>query len=195
MRFVPLMILLLAAPAAAAPVLGQAAPAFTLTDTDGASHSLSDYAGKTVVLEWFNPDCPFVVYAHGKNGPLRSQPGRVVDENTVWIAINSGAPGRQGHGLERNKKARVDYAMDYPVLIDEDGAVGHLYGAKTTPHMFVINPAGELIYAGGLDDAPMGRGTKAATNYVDACLAEQAAGKPVTTPDAKAYGCSVKYAK
>lgn len=194
MRFAPLLFLLFALPAAAAE-LGQPAPDFTLTDTDGKAHKLSDYAGKTVVLEWFNPDCPFVVYAHGKEGPLRAQPGRVVDDDTVWIAINSGAPGKQGHGLERNQKARVEYAMDYPVLLDEDGAVGRLYGAKTTPHMYVVNPAGQLVYAGGLDDAPMGRGAKSATNHVDACLGDLAAGKPVATAEAKPYGCGVKYAK
>jgi peroxiredoxin len=173
-------------------VLGSPAPDFELTDTDGTKHKLSDYAGKTVVLEWFNPDCPFVVYAHGKKGPLSAQPARVLGEDTVWIAINSGAPGKQGHGLERNQKARVDYGMTYPVLLDEDGAVGQLYGAKTTPHMYVIDGAGTLVYAGGLDDSPMGRG-KAPTNHVDACLTDLAGGTAVSTPSTKPYGCSVKY--
>lgn len=174
--------------------VGQAAPQFTLTDTDGVAHKLSDYAGKTVVLEWFNPDCPFVVYAHGKKGPLSAQPARVIDEDTVWLAINSGAPGKQGHGLERNQKAKVEYGMTYPVLIDESGDVGRLYGAKTTPHMYVINPEGTLVYAGGLDDSPMGR-KSGATNYVDACVADLDAGKAVTTAETKPYGCSVKYGK
>ncbi len=186
--------LLLCTPALAADgaAVGQPAPAFELTDTDGVAHKLSDYAGKTVVLEWFNPDCPFVVYAHGKQGPLASQPARVADADTVWIAINSGAPGKQGHGLERNQKARTEYGMSYPVLLDESGAVGRSYGAKTTPHMFVIDPKGVLVYAGGLDDSPMGRGGSG-TNYVDACVADLDGGKPVGTAEAKAYGCSVKY--
>jgi len=154
---------------------------------------LSDYAGKTVVLEWFNPDCPFVVYAHGKKGPLRAQPARVISDSTVWLAINSGAPGKQGHGLDRNARARTDYGMTYPVLLDEDGAVGRAYGARTTPQMFVIDPQGQLVYDGGLDDSPMGRGP--GTNYVDAALADLAAARPVATAGAKPYGCSVKYGK
>jgi peroxiredoxin len=189
------IVLLLALPAGAATpaAVGQKAPAFELTDTDGRTHSLADYAGKTVVLEWFNPDCPFVVYAHGKSGPLASQPARVMDADTVWLAINSGAPGKQGHGLDRNRAARTEYGMTYPVLLDDTGDVGRAYGARTTPHMFVIDPAGTLVYAGGLDDAPMGKG--GSTNYVDACVTELDAGRPVSTPSAKAYGCSVKYDK
>ena len=192
-----LLALLFAVPAGASTppaTVGQSAPNFTLSDTEGAAHSLADYAGKTVVLEWFNPDCPFVVYAHGKKGPLAAQPARVIDENTVWLAINSGAPGKQGHGLERNQKAKATYGMAYPILLDEAGDVGRLYGAKTTPHMFVIDPSGTLVYAGGLDDAPMGKGDQA-TNYVDACLADLQAGRPVATAESKAYGCSVKYGK
>lgn len=190
MRALLIALLLLPAAALAAPV-GQPAPDFTLTDLDGKEHKLSDYRGKTVVLEWFNPDCPFVVYAHGKQGPLASQPARVTATGVVWLAINSGAPGKQGHGVERNRKAKAEYGMGYPVLLDEDGAVGHAYDAKTTPHMFVVDPAGTLVYAGGLDDAPMGNGK--ATNHVDAALADLAASRPVANPRAKAYGCSVKY--
>jgi len=173
--------------------IGSPAPDFTLTDTDGAAVSLSSFAGKTVVLEWFNPDCPFVKYAHGANGPLKGQPARVTSDDVVGIAINSGAPGKQGYGLERNQRARTEYGMDYPVLLDESGAVGRTYGAKTTPHLYVIDPTGTLVYAGGLDDAPMGTGN--ASNHVDACLADLAAGRDVANAASKPYGCSVKYGK
>jgi peroxiredoxin len=180
-----------AAAGTTAAALGAPAPDFTLTDTEGQSVLLSSLGGKTVVLEWFNADCPFVKYAHGKAGPLRNQPDRVVSDKVVWLAINSSAPGKQGSGLERNHKAREDYQMSYPVLLDPDGTVGRLYGAKTTPHIFVIDPAGVLVYSGALDGAPMGNGNR--TNHVDACLADLAAGGAVKKPSTKPYGCSVKY--
>ncbi|MEE2829576.1 MAG: redoxin domain-containing protein [Myxococcota bacterium] len=177
--------------AAGPAALGAPAPGFTLPDTEGQKVSLSSLQGKTVVLEWFNADCPFVKYAHGKAGPLRSQPDRVMSDKVVWLAVNSSAPGKQGSGLERNRKAREEYQMSYPVLLDPDGTVGRLYGAKTTPHMFVIDPAGVLVYSGGLDGAPMGNGNR--TNHVDACLTDLAAGGEVRKPSTKPYGCSVKY--
>jgi peroxiredoxin len=173
--------------------VGAAAPDFTLTDTDGNAVTLSSFSGQTVVLEWFNPDCPFVKYAHGDKGPLAGQPKRATDGGVVWLAVNSGAPGKQGHGLDRNKAARTTYSMDYPVLIDEDGTVGRLYGARTTPHMFVIDGGGTLVYAGGLDGAPMGNGD--GTNHVDACLADLGASRSVANSGSKPYGCSVKYGK
>ncbi len=169
--------------------VGAPAPDFTLTDTDGNTVALSSYAGKTVVLEWFNPDCPFVKYAHGAKGPLKEQPGRVTSDEVVWLAINSGAPGKQGHGLERNQRARTEFGIDYPVLLDEDGTVGRLYGARTTPHMYVVDTAGTLVFAGALDGDPMGSGDK--NNAVDTCLTDLADGNAV----ANAYGCSVKYGK
>ena len=180
---------LAADPAVAA--VGAVAPDFSLTDTEGQTVSLASLRGKTVVLEWFNPDCPFVKYAYGKAGPLRTQPKRVVSDKVVWLAINSNAPGKQGSGVDRNKKAREEYQMTAPVLMDPDGKVGRLYGAKTTPHMFVIDPEGMLVYAGGLDSAPMGNGDR--TNHVDACLRDLAAGEAVKTASTKPYGCSVKY--
>jgi len=173
--------------------VGSPAPDFTLNDTDGKPVSLSSLRGKTVVLEWFNPDCPFVRYAHGPGGPLRTQPPRVLSDSVVWLAINSSAPGKQGHGTERNRAARTEYAMKYPVLLDEDGKVGRQYGARTTPHLFVIDANGTLAYAGGLDGAPMGNGNRA--NHVDACLEDLAAGKAVRKSTSKPYGCSVKYGK
>ena len=136
--------------------VGEAAPAFSLPDLDGKPVALADFAGKTVVLEWFNPDCPFVKYAHG-DGPLKDMAKQQSQAGVVWLAINSGAAGKQGNGVERNREAKQEWAMEHPILIDEDGTVGHSYGAATTPHMFVINPEGKLVYAGGLDNAPLGR--------------------------------------
>lgn len=136
--------------------LGEAAPAFSLPDLDGKTVSLADFIGKTIVLEWFNPDCPFVKYAHGE-GPLAGLAAEQTKAGVVWIAINSGAPGKQGAGAERNREAAKEWTMEHPILLDEDGKVGHAYGATSTPHMFVIDPAGKLVYAGGLDNAPLGR--------------------------------------
>lgn len=135
--------------------LGEPAPAFELPDLDGNLVSLASFAGKTIVLEWFNPDCPFVKYAHGE-GPLADLAAKQGDD-VVWIAINSGAPGKQGHGAARNREAKAEWKLDHAILLDESGVVGHQYGATTTPHMFVIDPAGTLVYAGGLDNAPLGR--------------------------------------
>ncbi len=173
--------------------LGEPAPGFTLTDTDGRAHSLSDYAGKVVVLEWFNPECPFVRKQHVKTHNMLDTFEHARELGAVWLAVNSNAPGTQGNGLEKNRKAREDYGMEYPLLVDEDGAVGRLYGAKTTPHMFVIDERGVLIYRGAIDDNPspvdLGR-----VNYVREALDAHAAGKPVPEADTKPYGCSVKYA-
>jgi hypothetical protein len=136
--------------------LGEPAPAFSLPNLDGEQVSLADFAGKTVVLEWFNPDCPFVKYAHGE-GPLATLGNEQQQGGVVWLAINSGGAGKQGAGVERNRQAQAEWKLAYPILIDEDGAVGHSYGAKTTPHMFVISPEGKLVFAGGLDNAPLGK--------------------------------------
>ncbi len=136
--------------------VGEPAPAFTLANLAGESVSLSDFAGKTVVLEWFNPDCPFVVYAHG-DGPLAGLANERVKGGVVWLAINSGAEGKQGFGAERNTEAKADWKLEHPILLDPDGKVGHTYGAKTTPQMFVIDGEGKLVYAGALDNAPLGR--------------------------------------
>ena len=180
-----------AAPGSA--VVGQPAPDFSLTDLGGSLVSLSDYKGKTVVLEWFNPDCPFVKYAHGPKGPLRGLADKHAEAGIAWLAINSGFPGKQGTGLERNKKAKTEYAMSHPVLLDGSGAVGKAYGAKTTPHMFVVNEAGVLVYAGALDNAPLGNAKGALTNHVDAALGDLSSGAEVSTSSTKPYGCSVKY--
>lgn len=174
--------------------LGKPAPDFSLMDLQGTQVSLADYRGKTVVLEWFNPGCPFIKYAHGK-GPLKSALPGGQSENIAWLAINSSAPGNEGHGQELNAKHHAEWKMSYPVLIDEDGKIGRLYDAKTTPHMFVIDPQGVLVYRGALDNAPLGKAKDKKVNYVEMALADLAAGRPVATPETQAYGCSVKYAE
>jgi peroxiredoxin len=184
--------------------LGEPAPEFSLPDTDGKMHTLRELRGKVVVLEWFNPDCPFVKSAHTQ-GPLVELAKRVADDNHVWLAINSGAPGKQGAGTERNAAARSEYGLSHPVLLDESGAVGRAYGATKTPNMFVIDAQGVLVYRGGLDNAPMGvvdderprhadsaKGERAP--YLERALAELDAGRSVTLADTPPYGCSVKYA-
>ena len=172
--------------------VGELAPDFALSDLNGATHRLSDYTGKVRVLEWFNPGCPYVKYAHG-DGPLKAQAARVTAEGTVWLAINSGAPGKQGHGIETNKAAVGEWSMNHPVLIDEDGTVGRQYGAKTTPQMYVIDESGKIVYQGALDNNPLGRSAGKTKNFVDLALASVAAKKPVETSSTKPYGCSVKY--
>lgn len=174
--------------------VGQPAPDFTLTDTSGTPHTLSELRGKTVVLEWFNPGCPYVKFAHDAGGPLESMAARTVSDSVVWLAINSGAPGKQGADKGVNEQARLDWNLPHPVLMDPTGKVGHAYDAKTTPQMYVVDPSGKLVYAGGLDNAPMGRQDGPSTvNHVERALEDLAAGRPVKTPQAPTYGCSVKY--
>ena len=168
---------------------------FTLTDTAGNSHTLSEYVsdGKTVVLEWFNPDCPFVKRYHATTPDQMAGVYEKVgaEADVVWLAINSGAEGKQGAGLERNTQAAADWKLPYPVLLDMDGTVGQAYGAKTTPHMFIITSKGVLAYEGAIDDSA-GRG-EAGTNYVVQAFGELSAGKPVSVAKSKPFGCSVKY--
>ncbi|HYF14991.1 MAG TPA: thioredoxin family protein [Phycisphaerales bacterium] len=173
--------------------VGQAAPTFTLKDTSGKEHNLSTIlAGgdKVVVLEWFNPDCPVVKMHHGENTTFKDLAGKYKDKPVVFLAINSGAAGKQGAGLERNKKAIGEYGITYPVLLDESGDVGRAYGAKTTPHMFVIGKDGKVAYMGAIDDKSDKPGK---TNYVSKALDELLAGTTVSMPETKPYGCSVKY--
>lgn len=172
---------------------GATAPDFTLKDLDGNDVSLSSFRGKTVVLEWYNPDCPFVRKQHTE-GPLATMADELSKKGVVWLAVNSGAPGKQGHGVERNKASLAEYKLAHPILIDEPGAVGKLYQAKTTPHMVVVAPDGTLAYMGAIDNAPMGRVPEGGfVNYVTEALADLEAGRAVRTPQTKGYGCSVKY--
>lgn len=182
------------AKAAAKAEVGKAAPDFTLKDLTGSEHTLSSYKGKTVVLEWFNPGCPFVVTAHEEGG-LKTLAADHSSESTVWLAINSGAPGKQGHGVEANKAAATSWKLSHPILIDESGAVGHTYNATNTPQMVVVDPKGVIAYAGALDNSPRNvtPDGQTYTNYVTKALGALAAGEPVKPSQTNPYGCSVKY--
>ena len=178
----------------AGPVVGQPAPGFTLTGADGETVKLAELVGKNVVIEWFNPDCPFIVSAH-KGGPLETLPKQWVDRGGVWLTINSNAAGKQGHGEERNTTAKTEYSLPTAVLLDADGTVGRLYNAQTTPQMFVVNEKGTLVYAGGLDNAPRGQAPKSGLQpWFKQALTAVEAGKTPSPAVTKPYGCSVKYA-
>jgi peroxiredoxin len=174
--------------------LGKPAPDFSLTDLDGKTHKLSDHKGKIVVLEWFNPECPVVKDAHDK-GELKTLAADMAKDGIVWIAINSGAPGMQGHGAEKNAEACKRWSLKHPVLVDEKGTVGMAYAAKTTPHMYVIDEKGVLVYRGAIDNQKSAKEGEERINYVRAAISDLKAGKPVKTAETQAYGCSVKYAK
>lgn len=204
-RSAALVLLLCAAALLAAPrgavadaIVGQPAPAFTLTGTDGKPHSLSEYAGKLVVLEWFNHDCPFVRKHYG-SGNMQKLQKKWTGQGVVWLSINSSAPGKQGNypPEEANELTKEKGAAPTAVLLDPDGTVGRAYGAKTTPHMYVIDPAGRLVYAGAIDSVPSASADdiRGATNYVRQALAQAMAGQPVSTPTSVAYGCSIKYSR
>jgi peroxiredoxin len=177
--------------------VGAPAPDFALPDLDGKTVKLSEYKGKTVVLEWFNPECPFVRASHTK-GSLVGEAKKHTGKGIVWLAINSGAPGKQGAGAEKSRTGLKTYGLEHPVLLDESGAVGRQYGATNTPHMFVIDKTGKLVYRGAIDNSPDGEGESPQggklVNYVDAALDDLAAGRAVQTAETKAYGCGVKYA-
>lgn len=173
----------------ASATIGAPAPAFTLPDAAGQPVKLSDFAGKVVVLEWVNPDCPFVK-RHADAGTMRSL-AQKYQGRVVWLGINS----TNYMDSAANAKWIAERSLPYPVLDDHTGAVGHAYNAKTTPHMYVIDTTGKLVYAGAIDDDNAGTKGASAVNYVDAALAEITAGKPVSVAETKPYGCSVKYAK
>lgn len=180
--------------------VGEAAPDFTLVDTDGDSHTLSDYTedGKIVVLEWFNPKCPFVVKHHDAQPTMANLYNEYSGDDVVWFAINSAHKdhGTYGHDAEYKE----EWEIQYPILIDESGDIGRAYGARTTPHMYIIDAEGVLRYAGGIDNhprpqAPRDSEKSSVVNYVDQALSELLAGDEVSQPETRAYGCSVKYGK
>jgi peroxiredoxin len=176
--------------------IGKPAPDFTLKDLDGHDVRLADFRGKVVVLEWFNPKCPFVNRAHSK-GSLNGTAARHLAEGVIWLGIDSAAPGMQGNAVEDIRDGVNRMGLTHPILRDESGAVGHAYGATNTPHLFVIDKAGTLVYAGAIDNSPDAEGESPQggplVNYVDAALADLAANRPVRTSRTKAYGCGVKY--
>ncbi len=174
----------------AGPMPGDMAPAFSLQDQDGKTVSLSDYKGKIVVLEWFNNECPFV-QKHYKGGNMNAVANGYADKGVSWLAINSG----KGKTASEMKTVATDWKMDRPILLDGDGTVGHEYDSKNTPTMFVIDKDGKVAYRGAIDstaDSEMSS-IKSSTNYVSKALDEMLAGKSVSEPMTKAYGCSVKY--
>jgi peroxiredoxin len=198
-RFLQVLLLSFAAvalPAAAVPAIGQSAPEFSLTDVSGKAVKLSDFKGRFVVLEWVNPDCPYVArhYDSANMPTLQKEAG---GKNVAWLSINS---TRAGHSEYKTPEQMVAWtkkkgATPAATLLDSDSRVGKAYGAATTPHMYVVDPKGQLIYAGGIDDKRSAslEETKKAKNFVRAALGEAMAGKPVTVASAPAYGCSIKY--
>ena len=183
------------APGSAA--VGKVAPDFTLKDLDGRDVSLASFRGKVVVLEWFNPGCPFVKASHTK-GSLKGTAKKHAPSGVVWLAVNSAAPGKQGGDPAANRDAAKTFGLEHPILRDETGVVGRAYGATNTPDMYVIDKNGVLVYAGAIDNSPDGEGEAptggSLVNYVDAALEDVAAGRAVKVPVTKPYGCSVKYA-
>ncbi len=189
--------------AAASPVMaataavGEKAPDFTLPAADGGDKALSSFAGKIVVLEWHNKSCPFV-RKHYESGNMQALQKELTAKDVVWLTINSSAPDKQGHesAADALATAKSDGAASTHILIDEKGEVGKMYGATTTPHMFVIDKEGKLAYAGAIDDnaSPDQETIKGAKNYVRDAVEALAAGKPVEVATTKSYGCGVKYA-
>jgi peroxiredoxin len=190
--------LALAASAAfASATVGQPAPAFTAMDTAGKAVSLADFKGRHVVLEWVNPGCPYVVKHYG-SGNMQGTQREAVGKGVVWLSVNSTAadsrdfrkPAEMAAWMQQQKAAAT------ATLMDVDGRVGRAFGARTTPHLYIIDPAGKLVYAGAIDNNPSSRAADVATatNHVKVALAESLAGQPVSTPVTRPYGCSVKYA-
>jgi hypothetical protein len=187
---------LVAAPAYAEPQIGKAAPAFRANDVNGRVVSLADFKGKTVVLEWNNPECPFV-RKHYDSGNMQKTQAAAKKDGVVWLSINSSAEGNQGHmnGAKAKTVLAANKSQPSAYLLDPKGVIGNGYGAKTTPHMYIIDSKGTLVYMGGIDDKPTrdAADIASARNHVLAALSELKAGKPVSVPTSRPYGCAVKY--
>lgn len=188
--------LLIGAPAHAAPAVGQKAPDFVAMDTRGKQHQLSDFAGKYVVLEWTNPGCPFVRKHYG-SGNMPATQKAATAKGVVWLAINSTERASSDYlqPAALDSWMKTQSAAPTAVLMDEDGTIGQAYGARTTPHIFIIDPKGTLVYAGGIDSIPSARpdDIKTATNYVNQALGEAFGGRPISAAATRPYGCSIKY--
>jgi thioredoxin-related protein len=197
-RFAFAFVLLMVLPVLAAVRIGEAAPSFTATDTYGHQQSLAEYKGKYVVLEWHNQGCPYTK-KHYDSGNMQKLQKLWTSKGVVWFTVISSAPGEQGYmtAAQENDYVKRIGAAPTAVLLDPNGNLGHLYGAKTTPHMFVINPQGQLIYDGAIDDKPTSDQSDIAgsNNYVTAALEESMSGKPVAMATSRPYGCSVKYSR
>jgi peroxiredoxin len=186
-----------AAQAAAAVAPGQPAPDFSLTGIDGKSYKLSDFRGKHVVIEWFNSECPFV-QKHYESGNMQGLQARYMAKGVVWVGINSTSP-RHSNYRDAARSQGILKAWKFApsaFLLDPDGKVGTAYAARTTPHMYIVDPAGKLIYMGGIDDKPStsARDIPGARNHVAAALDQALAGLPVSESSTRPYGCSIKYA-
>ena len=178
------------------PPVGSAAPDFSLTDANGKSHSLSEYKGKYVVLEWFNPECPFVKKHYG-GGNMQKLQEQYTSKGVVWLTIDSNAPGTEGNlsPEQAEKVASAWKTKQTALLLDPEGKAGRAYGAKNTPNMVIVNPEGKIVYQGAIDSkaTPNPSDIPSSTNYVKVALDESLSGKPVSNPTTKPYGCSVKY--
>ncbi len=187
--------LLAAAPSLAAAVVGQPAPAFSVADSNGRTVSLADFKGKTVVLEWTDPECPFVQKHY--NGAMQKLQADARRDGVVWLTVNSEGAGKQGavSAAQANRYVRSNGLMPAAYLLDTSGAMARAYGARTTPHMFVINKEGVVAYAGGIDSIPSAdpADTGRAQNFVQLALSDLKAGKAVATPSTRPYGCSIKF--
>jgi peroxiredoxin len=185
------------ASAEAAVATGAAAPAFSVTDAAGRTRTLSEFAGRTVILEWTNSGCPYVV-KHYRSQNMQNLQREATADGIVWLSVISSAPGQQGYfdGAGALAHAREVNAAASAILLDPTGVMGHAYGARNTPQMFIINPQGRVVYQGAIDDRPSSRpdSLEGATNYVRAALADLEAGRPIATAETVPYGCSVKYA-
>ena len=196
MKRIITMVLIVAALFAQSAAAQSAAPSFKLMDVDGQPHSLDQYAGKIVVLEWTNYDCPFVEKFYGP-GTMQALQKKYTGKDVVWLSICSSAPGKQGHfsADEWKRRMKEDGVNATAVLLDADGAVGRAYGASNTPHIFVIGPDGRIAYQGAIDDKRSADPAtlKGARNYLVESLDALLAGKSVPVAETQAYGCSVKY--
>jgi len=195
-RVALLALTLFAGSASAAVRVGAPAPDFSGVDTQGKTHRLADYRGKTVVLEWTNHDCPYVRKHYGA-GNMQDQQREAAAQGVIWLSVISSAPGQQGHvsPAEADALTRSRNATPHAVLLDPAGTIGRAYGAKTTPHLYIIDEAGQLVYMGGIDSLTTANpdDIARATQYVRIALQERAAGQPISTPVTRPYGCSVKY--
>jgi peroxiredoxin len=194
--FAASLLTLAAGAALASASVGQPAPAFSVTDVSGKAVSLADFKGRHVVLEWVNPGCPFVVKHYG-SGNMPATQREATAQGVVWLAVNSTAPEHGDYKAPAALAAwmKQQQAAATHTLMDEDGKVGRAYGARTTPHMYVIDPKGTLVYAGAIDSKPTANPADiaGATNHVKVALAETLAGKPVSVAQTRAYGCTIKY--
>ena len=180
-------------------LVGAKAPNFTLKSLDGKTVSLTDFKGKTVVLEWFNPDCPFVNLAHSRTLSMKGKAKHYREKGVVWLAINSNGPGKQGYEKSANQAGRSRFGIAYPILLDPTGKVGKAYGAKRTPEFFVIDKTGVVAYHGAIDNTRGGDASDAepppAENYVDAALTALLSNSPPVVRETLPWGCSVKYSE